>query len=296
MMDDFVAPFSLDAAPVRGRVTRLGASALNTILRRHVYPRPVAMLLGEALCLAALIGSLLKADGRLIVQTQSVGPVGLLVAEYDAGNLRGYARVADGAADSLLSSGRMPLADLLGAGNLAITLDQGDGRPTYQGVTALEGETLAHCAQSFFRASEQTDTAICLAVGEALGGDAPAQWRGGGILMQRVAGDQARGDTSEDWLRASHLFATVRDEELIDPDLAADRLLYRLFHQEGVRMGEPAALRDQCSCNEQRLAAVMHSFPATEIESLVEPDGTLHARCQFCARDYKIKAVGVGAA
>ncbi|MEQ1618247.1 MAG: Hsp33 family molecular chaperone HslO [Terricaulis sp.] len=289
MIDDRVAPFSLDAAPVRGRIVRLGAGAIDPILRRHDYPRPVAMLLGEALCLAALIGSLLKADGRLIVQAQGEGPAGLLVAEHNAGALRGYARVAPGAADALASAGRMAPAELLGAGNLAITLNQGDGRPTYQGVAALDGETLALCAQTFFRVSEQTDTSIRLAVGEALAGDAPAQWRAGGMLMQRIAGDQARGDTSEDWARASHLFATARDEELIDPDLASDRLLYRLFHEEGVRMGEAATLSDRCSCNEQRLEAVMQSFPIAEIEDLVEPDGTLHARCQFCARDYRIK-------
>ncbi len=247
------------------------------------------MLLGEALCLAALIGSLLKADGRLIVQAQGEGPAGLLVAEHNAGALRGYARVAPGAAERLADAGRMAPAELLGAGNLAITLDYGDGRPTYQGIAALDGETLDSCAQTFFRVSEQTDTGIRLAVGEALTRDAPAQWRAGGMLMQRVASDKARGDTSEDWGRASHLFATVRDEELIDPDLAPDRLLYRLFHQEGVRMGQAAALLDRCSCNEQRLEAVMLSFPTTEIEDLVEPDGMLHARCQFCARSYWIK-------
>lgn len=292
MIDDFVASFSLDAAPVRGRVIRMGAE-LDAILRRHDYPRPVAMLLGEALCLAGLIGSLLKADGRLIVQAQGAGPVGLLAAEHNAGNLRGYARVEHGA-DSLAAASRLAPAQLLGPGNLAITLDQGEGRQTYQGVASLEGETLAHCAQAFFRDSEQTDTAIHLAVGEALTGDAPAQWRGGGMLMQRVAGDPARGDTSEDWVRASHLFATARDEEMIDPGLASEALLYRLFHQEGVRMADMSALRDQCSCSEQRLAAVMLSFPTAEIEKLAESDGMLHARCQFCARDYRIKADGGG--
>lgn len=289
MIDNIVAPFSLDAAPVRGRIVRLGAGAIDPILRRHDYPRPVATMLGEALSLAALIGSLLKSDGRLIVQAQCSGLAGLLVAEHNGGGLRGYARVAPDAAGALAEIGRLTPAELLGRGNLAITLDQGDARPTYQGVTPLDGETLAQCAQTFFRASEQTDTGIRLAVGEVLAGDAPAQWRAGGMLMQRVASDPSRGDTSEDWERASLLFATARDEELIDPDLAADRLLYRLFHQEGVRMGEAAALSDRCSCDEQRLSAVMQRFPPAEIQDLVEPDGLLHARCQFCARNYRIE-------
>jgi molecular chaperone Hsp33 len=286
--DDFVAPFSLDNAPVRGRVARLGALALDPILRRHDYPRCVAMLLGEALTLAALVQSLLKADGRLIVQAQGQGLVPLLVAEVgDSGALRGYTRLAHGAAEVLASANRIAPSELLGTGNLVMTLERGGDQPAYQGVVPLEGTTLAECAENFFRVSEQTDTRIALAVGEVLGGEAPL-WRAGGILMQRVAGDAARGDTTEDWSRASILFGTVTDAELIDPDLPADRLLYRLFHEEGVRMSDGAAVRDLCTCDEERLTNVMKQFPANELRELVEPDGKLHARCQFCSREYLI--------
>ncbi len=293
--DDIVATFSLDRAPVRGRIARLGAGALDPILRRHDYPRPVAILLGEALTLAALVGSLLKAEARLVVQAQGEGPVPLLVAEHAGGGLRGYARLADGAANTLANANRMPPAALLGAGNLVMTLDDGADKPTYQGVVALDGDTLAQCAENYFRASEQTDTNIRLAVGEVMSRDAPLSWRAGGALMQRVAGDAARGDTSEDWNRASILFASTRDEELIDPALGADRLLYRLFHEEGARMAKPAPLDDRCTCNETRLTAVMRQFPREELEELVEPDGLLHARCQFCSRAYLIVPDSVGA-
>lgn len=287
--DDLVASFSLVGAPVRGRVARVSANALDPILRRHDYPRPVAMLLGEALTLAALVGSLLKADGKVIVQAQGEGPVTLLVAEHRAdGGLRGYARLAPGAAAGLANAHRMPPADILGAGTLVLTLDQGEERTTHQGVVALDGETLAQCAESYFRESEQTETHIRLAVGELMSASAPPLWRGGGMLLQRIAADAARGDPGEDWNRASMLFATVRDEELIDPDLASDRLLFRLFHEEGVRMAEPAPLTDRCTCSEARLTAVMKQFPADELRALIEPDGLLHARCQFCAREYKI--------
>jgi molecular chaperone Hsp33 len=293
--DDLVAPFSLDAAPVRGRAARLGP-ALDAILRRHDYPRPVAMLLGEALTLAALMGSLLKVDGRLVVQAQGEGLVPLLVAEHGAGGLRGYARLAEGAAETLMRSHhRLPPAVLLGAGNLVLTLDQGEGKPAYQGVVPLEGDTLAACAESYFRKSEQTETGIRLAVGEVMTADAPPLWRGGGMLLQRVAGDVARGDTGEDWARAMILFTTLRDEELIDPALSADRLLYRLFHEEGARMADAAPLIDRCTCNEERLTNVMRRFPRDELRDLVEPDGLLHARCQFCARDYLIEPEKVGA-
>jgi len=291
--DDIVASFRLDGAPVRGRIVRVGAGALDPILRRHDYPRPVAMLLGEALTLAALIGSLLKAEARLVVQAQGEGRVPLLVAEHSAGGLRGYARLADGAAQGLAGAHRLPPAALLGAGSLVLTLDLGDNTNPYQGVVALDGETLAECAQSYFRASEQTDTAIRLAVGEVIEG-AGSQWRAGGLLMQRIAGDAARGDTDEDWSRASILFASVTDEELLDPALDADRLLYRLFHEDGVRMGEPAPLEDRCTCSEARLTAVMRTFPESELRDLVEPDGQLHARCQFCARAYVIAPRDVG--
>jgi molecular chaperone Hsp33 len=294
MLDDLIAPFSLDNAPVRGRIARLGAGALDPILHRHDYPRPVAMLLGEALTLAALVGSLLKADGRMVVQAQGEGPVPLLVAEHGAGGLRGYARLAEGATDALKNANRLPPAALLGAGSLVMTLDLGPGQEPYQGIVALEGDTLAQCAEAFFRVSEQTDTGIRLAVGEVMSSTAPHSWRAGGVLMQRVAGDDKRGDTAEDWVRASMLFATVKDEELVDPELAADRLLYRLFHEEGVRMGEASALDDRCSCDEDRLTGVMRNFPQEELRDLVEPDGMLHARCQFCARSYVIAPERVG--
>jgi molecular chaperone Hsp33 len=280
---------------VRGRIARLSTRALNPILHRHDYPRPVALLLGEALTLAAIVGSLLKPEARLVVQAQGQGLVPLLVAEHGAGGLRGYARLAEGAKSKLAGANRIPPAELLGAGNLVLTLDLGDEAPPFQGVVPLEGETLAQCAENYFRVSEQTDTAIRLAVGEVMSRDAPAQWRAGGVLMQRLAGDQARGDTEEDWNRASILFATVTDEELIDPALGADRLLYRLFHEEGVRMGDVTLLEDRCTCSEERLTNVMRQFPPNELLDLIEPDGKLHARCQFCAREYLIDPVNVGA-
>jgi molecular chaperone Hsp33 len=286
--DDIVAAFGLDAAPALGRVARLGPGALDPILRRHDYPRAAALLLGEALALAALVGSLLKVDGRLVVQAQSKGLVPLLVAEYGSGGLRGYARLAAGAAETLSRAHRLAPAALLGMGHLVLTLDRGEDKPAYQGVVPLEGETLAACAESYFRTSEQVETCIRLAVGEVMTAGAPPLWRGGGVLMQRIAADDARGDAGEDWARASALLATLRDDELIDPALSADRLLYRLFHEEGARMAEPSSLEDRCTCDERRLAKVMRQFPADELRDLVEPDGFLHARCQFCARSYRI--------
>lgn len=283
-MSDAVATFTLDGAPVRGRFARLGQAALDPILKRHDYPRPVALLLGEALTLAALVASLLKVEGVLTVQAEGDGPAPLLVAEHrSGGGLRGYARVADA------DLGALPLSprDLIGAGALTLTLDQGDDTSRMQGVVPLDGDTLSACAELYFERSEQTPTRIKLAVGEELRGEG-AVWLSGGALIQRVAGDEARGFTEDDWTRAQLLFATLSDAELVDPALPIDRALYRLFHEDGVRMTDPAPLVDRCTCDKHRLAALLKRFTAEEKADLIEPDGMLHARCQFCARQYEI--------
>lgn len=282
--DDTVATFTMDGAPVRGRYARLGAGTIDPIICRHDYPRPVALLLGEMLTLAALIGSLLKSQGKLTIQAEGDGPVPLIVAEYRAdGGVRGYARVTE----TDLGEGRRTPADLIGAGVLTLTLDQGSDMDQMQGVVPLEGETLAQCAELYFDVSEQTPTRILLAVGEELTAEG-SHWRSGGALIQRVAGDESRGFTEEDWSRAQILFATLTDAELLDPALSTEDVLFRLFHEDGVRMADPQALEDRCSCDRDRLAALLKRFTAEELADLVEPDGKLHARCQFCARLYLI--------
>jgi len=280
--DDCVAAFTIDGAPVRGRYARLGAGTIDPIIKRHDYPRPVALLLGEALTLAALVGSLLKAEGKLTVQAQGDGPAPLLVAEYRSdGGLRGYARVTG----EIAGDHRRAPAELIGVGALTFTLDQGADTAQMQGVVPLEGETLAQCAEFYFDHSEQTPTRIQLAVGEEIAADG-THWRAGGGLIQRVAGDATRGFTEEDWNRAQILFASLTDAEMLDPTLPTEVALYRLFHEDGVRMSAPYPLEDRCTCNAERLSALMKGFTAEEIADLVEPDGKLHAHCQFCARLY----------
>jgi molecular chaperone Hsp33 len=285
-----VAAFSIDGAPVRGRIVRLDAP-LDAILRRHDYPRPVALLLGEAILAIALIGSMLKAKGRVVLQAEGDGVVRLLVAEYrDDGGLRGYARLREGAA---LGGNRISPRDLIGAGMMTLTLDQGDDFDVMQGVAPLEGATLSECLEGYFIQSEQTPTRFRIAIGEALAGDG-ASYQGGGVLIQKIAGDAARGATDEDWSRAELLFATTRDDELADLDLPADRLLYRLFHEDGVRLSPGASLEDRCTCDPERLGAVMRQFTAEEIQDLIEPDGFIHATCQFCARRYHLSPDAIG--
>lgn len=289
--DDTVAAFQLAGAPAHGRYARLAAGAIDPILRRHDYPRPVALLLGEALTLAALVGSLLKVEGRLIVQAEGKGAVPLLVAEYRTpGALRGYAKIAQSEMARLAQMNAAPPGELLGAGALVMTMERGPGLPRHQGVVALGADTLALCAEEYFAQSEQVPTRIRLAVAEHYTRGAPNPvWRSGGALLQRIAGDAARGDTDEAWREAEILFASVEDSELADPALGADRVLYRLFHERGVRMAAPAPLIEACTCNRDRLAALLGQFPEGERADLIEPDGLIHARCEFCSRLYLLE-------
>ena len=288
--DDMVAAFQIEGVPARGRYARLGDNVIDPILRRHDYPRPVALLLGEALTLAALIGSLLKVEGRLTIQAEGKGDVPLLVAEYRSeGSLRGYARIEKDARERLAAMNAAPPADLIGDGALVMTLDREGGGARNQGVVPLVGATLAACAESYFAQSEQIPTRVKLAVGEHYerGSLRPA-WRSGGALLQQIAGDAARGETDEDWSRAVILFDTLTDGELADPDLGADRVLYRLFHEDGVRMGEPTALIEKCRCDRERLTTLLSQFGRAELSDMVEPDGLIHAHCEFCSRLYLI--------
>jgi molecular chaperone Hsp33 len=285
--DDIVATFQIERSPARGRYARLGEATIDPILRRHAYPRPVALLLGEALTLAALVGALFKVAGRLTVQAEGKGDAPLLVAEYRSeGSLRGYARLAPGAEKRLRAVNAAPPGDLIGAGAMVMTWDQGEGRASHQGIAPLGGQTLAACAETYFAQSEQTPTRIKLAVAEQYERGARPAWRSGGALMQKVAGDIARGDTDEAWARAEALFATLTDQELVDPDLPADRVLYRLFHEDGVRMATPKPLIERCHCDRDRLRALLARFSAEERADLVEPDGLIHAHCEFCSRLY----------
>ena len=290
--DDFVSAFQIEGEPVRGRVARLGA-VVDDILTRHDYPEPVANLLGEACALAALVGASLKFEGRLILQAQGDGPVAYVVADYDtSGALRGYCRYdAERVAAASTGFVRPGAKSLLGQGVFIMTLDQGGDTERYQGVTPIEGETLALCAEHYFAQSEQTPTRVRLAVGQAQvegSADGSTRWRAGGVILQNIAEDDARGATRDAWETAQALFETLGEDELIDPLLPAGRLLFRLFHETGVRMFEPHALKAFCRCSEDRIRGVLRSFPAEERAEMVEPDGLIRVTCEYCSRTYEL--------
>ncbi|QUD87125.1 Hsp33 family molecular chaperone [Phenylobacterium montanum] len=287
--DDLVAAFQIGERPVRGRIARLGPM-VDEILTRHDYPEPVANLLGEACALTALVGASLKFDGRLILQAQGDGPVAYVVADYDTeGFLRGYCRFdAERVAEASKGFTRPGAKSLLGQGVFIMTIDQGADMERYQGVTPIEGETLALCAEHYFAQSEQTPTRVRLAVGQATT-DAEPKWRAGGILMQNIAGDEARGETREAWRTAQALFETVGEDELIDPTIAPEQLLWRLFHEEGVRLFQPKALHAFCRCSMERIESVVGSFTPEERAEMVEADGKIHVTCEYCSRTYELE-------
>ena len=287
--DDLVATFQIEGEPVRGRLARLGPS-VDEILRAHDYPEPVANLLGEACALAALVGSNLKFEGRLIVEARGNGPVRFVVADYDtSGSMRGYCGFdAEAVASANQGFVRPGARSLLGDGHFMMTVDRGPDMDRYQGVTAIEGETLALCAEQYFAQSEQTPTRVRLAVGQCDQGQG-AHWRAGGMLIQNIAEDDARGSTTEAWTRTQAFFETVGEDELIDPLLSSEQLLFRLFHEDGVRVFSPQPLRAFCRCSQDRIETVLKSFDAADRDGMVEPDGKIHVTCEYCSKVYAVE-------
>jgi molecular chaperone Hsp33 len=283
--------------------------AIDAILAGHAYPDAVSKLVGEAVVLAVLLGSSLKFDGKFILQTETDGPVDMLVADYRTnGEVRAYARFDAERVAAAEAAGEAAPGALLGTGTLAMTVDQGAYMSRYQGVVALEGQSLEEVAHSYFRQSEQIPTRVRLAVGEILhreNGAIERTWRAGGLIVQFLpdapermrqpdlpGGDAPEGtepDTREEddaWVEAQSLVGTVEDHELTDPAVPVEVLLYRLFHERGVRVFTPVAISDNCSCSRERIAKMLSRFTADEIRDSIE-DGKIVVTCEFCGTRYE---------
>jgi len=308
--DDTILPFAVETLDLRGRVVRLGP-VVDTILRGHTYPRAVAKLLGEALVLTVMLGSVLKFEGRFILQTQSDGPVSMLVVDFRTpGSVRGCARFDKERVAAATAAGRDAPGELLGRGHLAMTIDQGPELSRYQGLVALEGKDLEHAAHEYFLRSEQIPTRVRIAVGEEVraGPNGPNhRWRAGGIVLQFLPKDPQRaqqadldpGDAPEGtephvvpeddaWREGRSLVATVQDVELIDPTVSAERLLYRLFHERGVRVYRSRDLAAECSCSRAGVAAMLENFSQDDRDHMVE-NGVITVTCEFCSATYVFK-------
>jgi len=308
--DDAVRPFSVDALDVRGRAIQMGP-ALDDILRRHAYPPAVSRLLAEAIVLTVLLGSLLRSEGKLILQAQTNGAVDLLVVDYRAGGaVRGYARFdAAAVAEVADDEGRAQSGTLLGDGTLAMTIDRGTTGGRYQGLVPLDGTSLEDAAHTYFRQSEQIPTRVRLAVAEVQTrdkGKIQRRWRAGGVIVQFLpdalerrrrpdlpGGDappgyaiDAEDEVDEAWREAMADMDTIADDELIDPAVPVEELLYRLFKDRGVRVYRTAPVKSECSCSREKVANLLATFTAEEIAASVE-DAAISVTCEFCGERYR---------
>ncbi|MGU3497129.1 Hsp33 family molecular chaperone [Xanthobacteraceae bacterium A53D] len=307
--DDCVTPFQVDALDVRGRVVRLGAS-LDAVLAHHAYPTSVKRVIGEAVVLTCLLGSSLKFEGRFILQTKTDGPVDMVVVDFvTPDKIRAYARFdADAVAAAEAGNAATP-AQLMGAGHLAMTIDQGISANRYQGLVALDGSGLEAAAHEYFQQSEQIPTRVRLAVGEEMQAGGASTWRAGGFLVQFLPAEAGRaaqadfhpGDAPEGieahqveeddaWTEAQALTETLEDVELVDKTLSAEQLLYRLFHERGARVFEVQPVIAQCSCSRERVQGVLASFSQDERREMIQDDGRITVNCEFCGRSYGFAA------
>jgi len=282
---DFVLPFSMPEIGIRGRMIRLDAVSARA-LSAHDLPESANRVLGEALVLTAMLGSSVKLDGRLTLQAKSNGSLDLLTVDYygadearrNAG-LRGFARLNSESFAALGDDARN-FGKLVGEGSLAITIEPRLGDQSYQGIVPLSSKGIAASAEGYFAQSEQLPTAIRLAAAPAFvpGNKQPA-WRAGGIMLQAIP-DASRDE--DDWNRLSLFLETVEDIELLDTALPAEDLLWRLFHEDSVRVHTPERLAFHCGCDGTRIAGILRAYTDEERRALADADGIVRARCEFC--------------
>lgn len=295
--NDLIQPFQVERFGLRGRLVRLGDAA-DDILNRHDYPEPVAVMLGQMMAVAAIMAGALKYDGIFTLQTQGDGPIRLMVADITStGDMRAYAQYdADKLAAAIAAMPDGAIGDsvphLLGAGYLAFTVDQGPDTERYQGIVDLYGATLADCLHYYFRQSEQIEAAIKVAVSRrptapGAAADRRNHWQIGALMVQRLPKDhgQDEEDREEGWREAVILMGSATNREMLDDTLHPDALLYRLFHEPGVRVYKPIILRAACRCSADRVSVMLRSFPKTEIESM-KVDDKIIVTCEFCGRGY----------
>ncbi len=285
LLEDRVLPFQIDNLDIRGRVVRLGTS-VKTILDAHKYPKPIEDILSEAMGITVALASGMKYTGvfslQAISEGEGAGPIKALVADITSeGGLRGYAGF-DAEKLAALGPDVSPRVDsLLGTGRLAFTVDQGKHMQPYQGITALEGDSLSACAHTYFKNSEQLDAAFKIAHGDS------------GIcvvMIQRLPDESGDEEAAkEKWEHASIMLKSLTDKEMLDASLGLADLPFRLFHEDGVRVYETKTIQQECRCSEERLKTTLKSMPIPELDDMIEEGGTT-VTCHFCSTDYEFSA------
>lgn len=299
---NIIRPFQLEVSSLRGRIVRFN-TVLDDILTAHNYPEIVNQLLAETITLCSMLSSMLKYDGIFTLQTQGDGPISMIVADVtSSGEIRGCAKFDEerlkvatkqlaAFSDEVGEGSDNHLAQLLGKGYIAFTVDHGLKVERYQGIVELQGRSLVDCVQHYFSQSEQIDTGIMMAVGQRDG-----QWRSAGLMLQHMpeeGGEKGVRDSNldeDDWRRSMILMQSCTEEELLSPDLNSHTILTRLFHEEGVRVFEPTQLLHTCRCSEERVENILMMMPEDERQELIVGD-KIKMTCEFCSKDYTMDPV-----
>lgn len=293
-MTDRIVPFLLQHGMFRGRLVRID-DLVSTIIGRHSYPEPVAVMLAETAVLACMLADSLKYDGIFTLQTKGDGPISTLVVDVTSGgDVRGVAHFDPVRLDAQVekAGGVRKIGDrvprLLGSGYLAFTVDQGPDTDRYQGITELAGGTLAECAHAYFRDSEQLETAVKITVDH----DDAGAWRAGGLMLQRMPLTGGRPLTPEEedvvedaWRTGVILMGSLRDEELLSTGIGPTDVLHRLFHQENLAVHDPHHPHFGCRCSRERVATALSQFPRAELETM-KTDDVVEVTCDFCNESY----------
>lgn len=280
-------PFLLFDGAVRGRLVRLNGVA-EKILGRHDYPVPVTKVLGEAMAAATVLADGLKFEGSFTFQMQGSGPVHTVVSDItNTRALRGCAKFDAEALSKLdLSDDQdsVSLQQLVGAGHMAFTVDQGPDTERYQGIIEMEGATIGDCIHQYFRQSEQLETAVKIVAGRSSEKVGEGAWQAAALIVQRMPGDRldvTDEEADDAWRTAVILMSSLTDQELLDPELSEQRVLERLFGTVGGRILDKTDLTIGCRCSRERSAKILASFPMDEIRSMAD-DGKVSMTCEFC--------------
>lgn len=293
--DNFVQPFQLESSNLRGRIVQLG-SVVNDIITAHDYPLPVSHLVAETVTMTLALSSMLKYEGIFTLQAQGDGPLRMLAADYTSeGIIRGCASFNEErfqnsreqiAALKTTESAQNHLAQYLGKGYIAFTVDQSGYADRYQGIVELKGASLVDCVQHYFNQSEQIGTGIKMAVGQRDG-----KWRACAIMLQHMPEEQKNTEAGsgnlkeDDWRRSMILLDSCTEDEMLSPLLDAHELLFRLFHEEGVRVYDRKEVHKGCRCDSQRVENILYCMSEEDIAHM-DKDGKIHMTCEFCSRSY----------
>lgn len=284
--DSHVLTFDLERASVRGRIVRVG-KVLDNVLRPHNYPDIIERMVAETVTLALLLSSMLKYEGIFILQAQGDGAVRRLVADVTSGmEVRATAGFDEEKLQALLRENPDPtIRELFGIGYMAFTVDQGEYMERYQGLVELAGNSLEDSIHHYFAQSEQIGTSIKMAARKNESGE----WRSGAVMLQHVPDHsnipQDAKPVSDGWNRTQILLQTCTEDELLDEKLHDNTLLYRLFHEEGVRVFDPVPVKKGCRCTQEKLQGVLNMLTKDDLDHAAQ-DGKIIMTCEFCNKDF----------